>query len=281
MKNRTNLLRILVLAMLWAPHVPANAAPAPQSPTGTLVNYEDLFSAKKAQEAARRRIAALGLTEIDHGDGTYSYGLPSSVATPPNRTEQGVTWRYDGQERFAYEFEERRPVNVAAGADATPGTRDTHTQLIGSLAVDEYGRRWVAVDVQADGVKAALAAYDAAVAARFGLEPDHGGATSNPAQARAPEEAGTYTPHTWYSTNCDSDSEKEIRRWNSDNRDLSATPMTDRQEKSVLVLLSADNSTFACSGTMVDDEWLLTAAHCVTRPNGNWYNKLERPRVHP
>ena len=45
------------------------------------------------------READLGLDRIDNGDGTWSYAGPAEP--PPERGVGGVTFRYDGQERFA------------------------------------------------------------------------------------------------------------------------------------------------------------------------------------
>lgn len=202
-----------------------------------------------------------GVTRIDHGDGTYSYELPPDVATPPTMKRGALTMRYDGQARF-----DAAPEPMGAGwVNLAKAARTPREQMLGSVTIDALGRRWVAESVDDAALADALAAYDREVVARFGPEPGPppGAATPPP---RAPRENDwTYwVPTAWNEVDCNGDGDDDTFLWDSDGRAESANPMNDRQDNAVYVIISGVGT---CTGTMVDDEWVLTAAHCVS-PSG-------------
>jgi len=79
------------------------------------------------------------------------------------------------------------------------------------------------------------------------------------------------TPLAWTRTDCDNDDRNDMAAWGVDDRTNTVNPMNTVQRK-VLVLQAtwADPLTpsMACSGTLVDNNSLLTAAHCVLDANG-------------
>lgn len=211
------------------------------------------------------REAALGVTRVYVDHDHFTLALPADLDTPARRVANGVVWRYDGQERFADYADPIVPVWVY---DAPEPRRPLHEQLLGSVSVDAYGRRWVAESIDEAGLADALAAYDTEVAATVGLEAPETLATDADLQTAAGDGAWrVFTPQTWHTPDCNSDGDNDISRWDADDRSVSANPMSDRQAK-VLIISSPRGG---CSATMVDDEWMLTAAHCVTTSSGTRY----------
>jgi len=79
--------------------------------------------------------------------------LPALVITA-DRLEDGVRWRYDGQQSF-----ERAPAAGVPGELVANDTRDrarltVREQVVGSIRVDEHGMRWIAVAADDDVLRA-------------------------------------------------------------------------------------------------------------------------------
>ncbi|MCK6508181.1 S1 family peptidase, partial [Myxococcota bacterium] len=127
--------------------------------------------------------------------------------------------------------------------------------------LDMYGRRWVLVYVDYDKALEMREEYDREVEALFGAEEGERAvaAWETPADAGV---ARTLEPTSYSSWRCDYDGTIMTARLDLDGAELVpvAAPLDGTGRK---VLHLANGS---CSGTMVDDEWLLTAAHCVNRP---------------
>ena len=152
----------------------------------------------------------------------------------------------------------------STGEAATSPVED----MIGSVRIDEYGRRWRTVDVDRGALMDAIARYDALVESKFGAEP--GAVSEDPFQRRAPEQVteglAMWKPLSWTRTDCDGDGVNDILRYGADDRSLAASPMTTRQKKVVLIQGARWGS-----GVMVDSHTVLTAAHVVCRPSGSPY----------
>ena len=214
------------------------------------------------------REARLGLAREIHADGTYSYKLRPDLRTPDRRTVNGVSWRYDGQARFPVKVEPPRAEWIYEAPETNPPAPSHARDLVGSVSVDAFGRRWIATAVDAARLAEKIAEYDALVERTFGREP----VSSAPEPTRRQTLTGgrwvLFEPLKWYIDDCDGDGDNDTYIWDSDSRSKVDEPMTIRQKKVVLI----DGPGWTCSGTMVDDEWLLTAAHCVTTSSGTQYS---------
>lgn len=208
----------------------------------------------------------LGVVRLPVDRFSYELVPPDALVTPNVRIEHGVRWKYDGQARFSTRKERRGPKAALIGPD---GPRPPRAErLRHTRAIDGFGRSWIAEDVDEGVIDQRIAAYDALVLQTFEPEPlDLFPQVSDEAFDLQPGPA-MVVPATWYSSNCDSDSDLEIFRWGSDGRSLSSNPMSARQAK----VLFIDTPGGTGSGTMIDDEWLLTAAHVVSNSGGTLYN---------
>lgn len=218
--------------------------------------------AETLTERSIEREKALGLERILTGPNQFQYALPAGLETPSVIEENGVISVYEGQSTFDVRGAAPSPRLIVTGEEeATSPVED----MIGSLRVDEYGRRWRAVDVNRGSLLDAIDRYDALVESRFGQEP--GAETRDPFRRR-PSEAGDrglaiWRPMSWTRTDCDGDGVPDIIRYGSEDRSLASSPMTTRQQKVVLIQGNRWGS-----GVMVDSNTVLTAAHVVTNASG-------------
>ncbi len=221
-----------------------------------------LTPAEHAARAAAREVA-LGLERVPSRDGrTYTYALRAGLDTPDAVSEGALTWRYDGQATFPTVVE---PWTVVRGIvpdvvhDSMDEDPDAYFGVGTQTRVDVYGRRWRLVSVDIDAAYTAIEAYDAEVLRRFGPEPD----VAERVGALVPEDAGTEVwtvPNvTWTTTQCDSDPVYELLQTTADPLWQISGALNEQQQKIVLVW-SANGM---CSGTLVDEDHVLTAAHCV------------------
>lgn len=210
---------------------------------------------------AHTRELRQGLVRVAAGDGTFSYRLPADLVTPDRKVERGITWRYQGQAAFA-------AVPVPARAKLVmdaPQLRDRRSKVQGTVSIDEYGRRWMVEDLDDQAIDMTVGQYGEEVRQLFGDEADVAPPAPPAQSSTEPPQEILWKPLAWNLSDCDGDGKDNIFAWDTDDRIVFGATLNDRQKK-VLLLASAVGS---CSGTMVDDEWLLTAAHCVTDSNGN------------
>lgn len=218
-----------------------------------------------ATQRALQREWEVGVVRMPIDDTTYELVLPPGMVPERERFEDGVRWRYDGQARFSTTHERRGPRPVILQPD--PLRLPRADRLRGAVEVDALGRRWIATDIDASDVQQRIDEYDELVDATIGREPIASRAEESEAALDLDTDAGPaiVVPLTWYTSNCDGDSATEIFRWDTDTREESSNPMTIRQKKVVLIV--TPNGTG--SGTMVDDQWVLTAAHVVSNSSGS------------
>lgn len=204
-------------------------------------------------------------------DTHYIKLLPKGVETPKHMKEGAITWEYQGQAEFVLEpkayamrefiDEPEKPLSADYWID----------DILGSERIDELGRLWIAVEVDRGAAKEMFSAYDQAVEETVGLEDAKLLDPSIPEYVEKSESMltrGMEEPLTWFTSDCDGDGGIDRFRWDSDDRLESANLLNTRQRKVMRIQIGNGG---LCSGTMVDDEWLLTAAHCVTDANG--YNR--------
>ncbi|MCK6505241.1 S1 family peptidase [Myxococcota bacterium] len=210
------------------------------------------------------READLGIERVYVDEGHFYYALPADLDTPAEVTEGALTWAYDGQELFAEEREEPLasetivPDLVLTGMDPDP---EVYFGVGSAERLDVYGRRWVLVHVDYDKAQELREEDDREVEALFGAEEGERAV----AAWETPPDAGvarTLEPMTYSSWRCWYGSDYLTARLDLDGAELDPVDAPlDGTGRKVLHL-----ATGSCTGTMVDDEWMLTAAHCVNEP---------------
>jgi len=195
---------------------------------------------------------------IDNGNGTYHYALPAGASTA-TYWQNGVEWTYAGQADF--------PDNPAAWSVQTnvPGPPDPAVtdfgvgEIVGTIRVDDLGRSWTATTVNMPVIQQAVSAYDQMVD-----EPYLGG-TETLDLAWDPSVVDyDWHPNSFSFRSCSSNPVKQEALWHSDSRAL-LVPNT--REKKTVAIFKGDQH--ICSGVMIDNDSVLTAAHCVVDANLN------------
>lgn len=255
LSNHSRLAGSSILALLA---IGGLAQAAPQEQVG-------VTQLRNQHQRAIERERAEGIERIQLGSGRYQLRLPDGLQTEEVREENGVYWIYEGQEVFTDLPEER----IDGMVYVEPEQEQTEVdQLLGSVSVDRYGRRWSLQGVDEAAMQDAIRAYDELVAGEFGLEaPELEPASPEPAQLD-PGGWAHVTNLSWSQVDCDGDGGADTFLYGGDNRSLSSNLMSVRQRKVVLISTPGGRG----SGVMVDDEWLLTAAHVITTSGGSFYN---------
>lgn len=238
-----------------------------------------LCSSASAQEYTDEELVALemireadwGVTRVYLDAHQFYFELPADLVTPEHEWRGALLWRYDGQEVYTDPSIEpdstvstfTEPDHVLTGLDYDA---DAYFGVGTAERTDRYGRRWVLDYVDVEEARRIHEENDAANAElnggpELGVEPNPG-IEYNP-------EAGTVhqiLPTSWDTVNCSGADKFFDHNGNGSFTEATATPMNDRQRKIVFIV-----SPETCSGTMVDSDTVLTAAHCITNSSGtNW-----------
>ncbi|MGH1344293.1 MAG: trypsin-like serine peptidase [Nannocystales bacterium] len=214
---------------------------------------------------------------VDNEDGTVSYALsPESALEQDTLVTAGfVTWRYVGQAHFPAEHmqvDEIQPYEVVEETNTT-----TDEQLATMVRVDNRGRRWVVEHYDEQALAEAVAAYDAAGEEEPDRPEEFPEALAGIQNPDHTPPLGTWVdfePHTWTHFTCPAEGgAPEIRThmWEGEDRTTVLTH-TFQEEAAVKIFTLRDGArptaTTArlghCSGVMIDDSHVLTAAHCVS-----------------
>lgn len=187
-------------------------------------------------------------------DGTWTHLPPD--APPENVREGAVDWTYTGLATFTAPSDtgSRRFVGVSEG-----GHDDR--QLV---KVDSAGLRWSG-EIDADALEVATRTYEA----RFPPEPDH--ATESDAvpidQATESAETVIELQAQWLNDDCDGDGDNDVYWYTDATWKTEVMPPGESLYLDYTAVLSVDSGAFGCSGVFVDDDKVLTAAHCVIDEN--------------
>ncbi len=203
---------------------------------------------------------------VDLGGGTFQIALDPKIGTEaPDWLNGVITWEYLGQATYVWDENQGVPQRIDYNDLPEDDATDTLTRLMRSEMEDQYGRLFMARDVNYERLQELIAAYEQKVDHVMGLErpaPHRGAADLDDPDPTS----GVQTPLTWYRNDQDGDGDDDRFRWNSDDREIITEPLTTRQEKTVLTWRSGSS----CTGVLVGDEWVLSAAHCHKTDAGNW-----------
>ena len=200
-----------------------------------------------------------------------SFTCAEVADTPATFTRGAITWRYIGQAVFgegpaAYRAADRlaeRFTDRDAPDLVVPGLADYRR----TLRVDRAGRQWVVQSVDWDRVERDVVDYEDAQAISepiSNFEP-------TPLHVEDPPKVGEWDePLSWTDGTC-SGGDVTWAAWNGDDRTALNGPGLTARQKTVVRSVSGTGNK-ACSATIVDDDWVLTAAHCVTGPSGGAHN---------
>lgn len=197
------------------------------------------------------------LERVFHQDGTYSYQLPDGLEFEHEYTSGPLTWRYVGQARYA--------------VDTTPltgpltyqydGPQADHLvdQLLGTELEDDLGRLWRVVEIDETLRSEADELFE---------EASHVDDSEDDVAQPELGQLMTWQPTSWDKRDCDSNGSDDWWVWGTDNRSVKTSPFTDRQETTVQVVQTGPNGDGGCTGTLIRDRWVLTAAHCTYSTTG-------------
>ena len=250
-------MRIITTLLLVATSVPAaNATPLPPA-----------FQARGCfvPETSGLRPEQI----VDLGAGRFELALDPIVGTnAPAWLGDVVEWQYAGQATYEWDPGTDQPRRVETSPLPYDPEVDPVTRLLMSEMEDQYGRLFVVRDVDLRKLDAYIARYNQKVLQEFGPEPAEGPRFADIDDVEP--SGGTDSPVTWYSDDQDGDGADDRFRWDSDGRGLVSEPLTDRQHKTVLTWRTTTSGTSSCSGVLIDDEFVLTAAHCHMTTSGAW-----------
>jgi hypothetical protein len=230
------------------------AEPDTQSPEGEVVVDRD-------EMLAAEQVAPEDLAVTDNGDGTWSYALPEGF--DPDVLVEGdlITWRYAGQAR--YEHEPKAEGRMRYHVVQEPKKLELEERVRDMTRVDSLGRIWKVASIDEAAWAEAMRPGDD----ELDGEPE----LSTRAAAYEPElEPGTvipWKPMSWDHRNCDGNRGNEVHLWDGESRTTINPSYSERTRSAVMISNGATGA--ACSGVILTDRGVLTAAHCVSTDNDN------------
>lgn len=219
-----------------------------------------MFACSDADDAPSSQDRAYALTMVSKTH--YIIDLPPGTHTPRTIKEGAITWEYRGQAKFPLRKIKPNQHLVTIEPERPLAPDYWVSDLLGSEKIDALGRLWVAIDVDRVVAQRMFDDYNQAVEDTVGLEPPEFINDNNDDFVEASEAVSVdalYYPYSWNQLDCDSDTYPDTSIWDADSRVESLNPLTPRQSKGVRIQIGEG----WCSGVMVDDLWVLTAAHCV------------------
>ncbi len=200
---------------------------------------------------------------VDNGDGTWSYALADDF--DPETLVHGniVTWRYDGQARFSSAPTFGAPRTFVVPEDEPS---DPLEQIMQMRRVDRDGRVWVVDEIDEEAWAQVNQRHPAEAE---GDEPDQSLPLRTMEEPLQPGTVVTWQPASWTHSDCIAGgglNPNELHVWEGDSRNTIVSGHTARQQTAVTIRV---NGAVTCSGVIIHQDEVLTAAHCVSDDSNN------------
>ncbi|MBV1860581.1 MAG: S1 family peptidase [Nannocystaceae bacterium] len=263
------------LLLLGASSVACGNSDDPMQPDAALFSLDESEADDMllASDVFTELDSGVALDEVEHEDGTFSLAVPEGqMLEIGTRVRAGaLVWRYEGQARFQSATDRpESPERLVQVQDES--NRSLDDQLTSLVRVDNRGRRWVIEDFDSEAIEAAVLAYD-----EEGEElPDTPGedVLRDVGPSVEDPEVGSWvnlTPTAWSNVLCPAEGMSDAittHVWDDEDREHVDGNHTFQERAAVKVMSFRAWSTGPeedhCSGTMIDDRHVLTAAHCVS-----------------
>ncbi len=174
-------------------------------------------------------------------------------------------WEY---QRQLVRIDDPAPVGEQTFVYTAESSETLRDQLLRTTKLDNSGGVWSLVDVEEHGGTP----LDTVVVEAEREDPTSGD--------EVPREGDlvTWTPTSWTKSSCNNSPGDELWIWGTDNRvELDASnPPTGPRQRAVVRIFSDVGE---CSGTLIRDRWVLSAAHCIYNVGSGLFEPAEDMEV--